>query len=389
MGMAASQARLLFLTARMHDIEYEAQAIQNAKIQLSTQSDEVYAAYNAALEDETLTLQTDNGKIAATFNTLCGVGATSSANGKRYVLINNYDDTVIVPDAVGKKYDEFMGSDISPKDRYTFALYALGVNIDNNEDLENIEQEAYNKSSAKQSSTSEVAEKYNRALELLKQLATNKPGCNPEEVIKDLTDRNQLVGYEMDFDADEKAEFEAAYNDYRKALYKSCKSDIYAAATEKDKEDFVKVQGDFDYYMSVFEQIQRKGGWTSISDYRDPLTNQNVDNNEEWLESMIKSGYITVAIAETDDKGKTTLNTTSPSSDSALGYTSTTTIDKAALAKAEAKYEHDMKQIDKKDKQYDLSLSKLETERNALKTEYDSVKKVIEDNVDRTFGIFS
>ena len=36
-----------------------------------------------------------------------------------------------------------------------------------------------------------------------------------------------------------------------------------------------------------------------------------------------------------------------------------------------------------------MTLSKLETERNALKTEYDSVKKVVEDNIERTFGIFS
>ena len=56
---------------------------------------------------------------------------------------------------------------------------------------------------------------------------------------------------------------------------------------------------------------------------------------------------------------------------------------------AEAEYEHKMKQIDKKDQKFDLDLSKLETERTALTTEYDSVKKVIEDNIDRTFGIFS
>ena len=42
-----------------------------------------------------------------------------------------------------------------------------------------------------------------------------------------------------------------------------------------------------------------------------------------------------------------------------------------------------------KDKKYDMELSKLETEREALKTEYDSVKKVISDNIERTFGIFS
>ena len=42
MGMAASQSRLLMLTARIHDVEYQAQMIQNAKIQLATQEDEVY-----------------------------------------------------------------------------------------------------------------------------------------------------------------------------------------------------------------------------------------------------------------------------------------------------------------------------------------------------------
>ena len=36
-----------------------------------------------------------------------------------------------------------------------------------------------------------------------------------------------------------------------------------------------------------------------------------------------------------------------------------------------------------------MELSKLETEREALKTEYDSVKKVVSDNIERTFGIFS
>ena len=38
---------------------------------------------------------------------------------------------------------------------------------------------------------------------------------------------------------------------------------------------------------------------------------------------------------------------------------------------------------------FDMDLSKLEAERTALKTEYDSVKKVVSDNIERTFGIFS
>ena len=69
MGMAASQARLLTITARMHDVEYKAQSIQNAKIQLSTQSDQVYQEYLEALDATTLTVDDINGNtITANFN---------------------------------------------------------------------------------------------------------------------------------------------------------------------------------------------------------------------------------------------------------------------------------------------------------------------------------
>ena len=80
---------------------------------------------------------------------------------------------------------------------------------------------------------------------------------------------------------------------------------------------------------------------------------------------------------------------TSPSSDDNLTYTTTSTIDPTALKKAEAQYDNAMRQINQKDKKYDLDLSRLDTERNALKTEYDQVKKVASDNIERTFGIFS
>ena len=105
---------------------------------------------------------------------------------------------------------------------------------------------------------------------------------------------------------------------------------------------------------------------------------------------MIECGKITVDIVDKNNKtGEVSFSGTSPSSDTYLGYTTTSTIDKTALAKAEAEYEHKTKEIDQKDKKFDLDLSKLDTERTALKTEYESVKKVINDNIERTFGIFS
>ena len=63
MGMAASQARLLTITSRIHDVEYQAQSVQNAKIALATQSDEVYKDYIAALDQTTFTVKYNNNQM--------------------------------------------------------------------------------------------------------------------------------------------------------------------------------------------------------------------------------------------------------------------------------------------------------------------------------------
>ena len=62
--------------------------------------------------------------------------------------------------------------------------------------------------------------------------------------------------------------------------------------------------------------------------------------------------------------------------------------DEVELKKAEAEYEADMRKIDSKDKRYDVELAHLENERNAIKTEIDTLKTVAKDNVDRTFKLF-
>ena len=63
--------------------------------------------------------------------------------------------------------------------------------------------------------------------------------------------------------------------------------------------------------------------------------------------------------------------------------------DEINLKKAEAQYEADMNRINSKDARYDNELSQLETERNAIKQEIDTLKNVAKENVDRTFKIFS
>jgi len=62
--------------------------------------------------------------------------------------------------------------------------------------------------------------------------------------------------------------------------------------------------------------------------------------------------------------------------------------DEKELRKAEAKYEADMRQIDMKDRKFDYDLAALDAERNAIKSEMETLKTVAKDNVDRTFKLF-
>ena len=58
------------------------------------------------------------------------------------------------------------------------------------------------------------------------------------------------------------------------------------------------------------------------------------------------------------------------------------------LARVEAEYETAMSEIQQKDKRFDLELQTIDTEHSAIQTEIDSVNKVMDKNIERTFKIF-
>lgn len=62
--------------------------------------------------------------------------------------------------------------------------------------------------------------------------------------------------------------------------------------------------------------------------------------------------------------------------------------DEQAVALAEAEYEKDMKKIQIKDKRYEMDQKKIDTQYDALLTEEESVKSVINKNVERSFKTF-
>ena len=389
MGMAASQARLLTLTARLHDIEYQAQSIQNAKIQLATQSDQVYQDYLATLDAQTLTIKNTTGElIPANFDNICGPNAVEAALGKHF-MFRDSKNNLIVPDDVAQMYDDYISGGFDRGNAYAFALFALGGNQTIGDGtsggfIESIEK------AEQQAAESDENDKFAKLQENMQKILTDVKEHTGKDIeyIGDFDNVAITCPEHADYLAKAKEQYLALQSQYQRDLYNKYAENIneYAGG---DTTDFDENQ--FNYYVRMFKAIEANyGGCTPISDFNgiDGIGNASTDG--EWLMNMIKCGKITIDEYSEDKKtGAAVFTSTGVPSDSVLEYTTTTNIDKKALAKAEAEYEHKTKQIDQKEKRFDMDLSKLETEREAVKTEYDSVKKVISDNIERTFGIFS
>ena len=406
MGMAASQARLLCITARIHDVEYQAQSIQNAKTQLATLSDAAYREYLRELEDTTLTISTSaDNRVVANFNTLCSRNRVRSADGKEYAIRDN-NGKLLVEKEIAEGYKNFM-TEAGRKDAYSFAMYMINgssfngyytydkekpeneQHIQGEEAIQFAEEFVYKDIISRSENTS-LQNKHDRILEII-QKAYDNSGSIEEFTNVNIYDPDAYVVTYGDTTLQK--EYKEALASYKESLYKGYAGEIYAKANETILDENYDVEEDFNselfnYFMSIYKQIETCGGCKSISDFNG--FNGDAASNEEWLSAMIQSGQFSIEIVSKDKTtGLIDMQGTSPSSDISLSYTNTTEIDSKAMRIAEAKYEHELKKIDDQDKKYDLTLSKLDTERSALKTQIDSIKKVIDDNIERTFGIFS
>ena len=67
MGLASSQARLLNLTSRMHQIEYKAAKLEAEKLQMANESRRVYLDYQEALEQTKIQIKTIQSDASATY----------------------------------------------------------------------------------------------------------------------------------------------------------------------------------------------------------------------------------------------------------------------------------------------------------------------------------
>lgn len=482
--MAASQARLLSITARLTNNENSGQSISYAKQRLSDQTQQITAEYNEALETTKLTVLTGFNGADATYTDISYTvmtGPEMAANTKQYVVTDTKGKVLVTKNIAlayqkaNGNYNQFLANvggysqvDITAQKTYKdvkdrteeqkkteqqiheawdkyFATISINLG-DNEHDFGFNFTETVDENGGYAIGQGYVGyartEKNDDGSTKYEQATDNKGNL----IYQQKTDENGNLVYEKDADGnDDKSK---PVYDTTKPVYTS--NPVYA----KDKDgkiiyDPINYEGTsdeqrelFDYAMAITEAYLRNNNGGQDKDYnlqynQDLLKTANNADNKSMLTyykniftKMQSSGYFTYTNTPADavkdpehfkysSKGTGTAGNVekSPLKDNTvfeaalrdgslrLEYYSTTSksfktttisednciqevADERAIAKAESKYNQDMQDLENKDKKLDLELKKLDTEHSALQTEYESVKNVVDKNVQNSFKTF-
>lgn len=125
------------------------------------------------------------------------------------------------------------------------------------------------------------------------------------------------------------------------------------------------------WYTNLFERML-DGGYKTIE--------KGLASSQEWLQYALESSLVSMEQVNGDGEWVSTMYTN-------CSDITESTVD-VDITVAEAEYTKKMNAIQAKDKRYDIELKNIDTEHTSLQTEYDSIKSVMDKNVERNFKMF-
>lgn len=304
MGLSASQARFLQLTARRSDIEYEAQQINFQRLQLSQKAGEASKAYQDKMNNRKMVLKYNDGtglqKIDLSYQNYKSYmnqkTAGTTTDLKQYFLVSSSGNKLIVTSEEERK--EMI-------DRYSNTL--------SYEEYQNIIS----------------------AKEQVKLAGEDTSSLSNEIIEKAKFD---ISKYEINIGEDEEG------NEITEYIQRKFNEDDFLIVDDlNDPENFQNAIQNGTYYFATLET--------------DKETNESYFNTEGW--DTLGGGAIGEEYDKSDD------------------------------AAAQAEYDAIQNRIQSQDKKLELRLDQLESTRQAIQTEIESVEKVVSDNVEKSFNIFS
>lgn len=448
MGMAASQARLLSITARLTNNENSGQSISYSKQRLADQTQQITNEYNEALNTTKLTVLTGFNGSDATYTDISYDTMTNkqmAANTKQYVVTDT-KGRILVTEDIANAYKQSAGN-------YNQFLAKLGYSQS--------DMTVQNVASLSATDKQDAAQKIHEAWD--KYFASVGIECSDDEHKGIYDDGTYTFKWNNVLDTNDKGEYldkdgkvitadeaktkgyssvgsgyaswavlgddgkpTGEYNpinyegttdesrelyDYAMAITEAfMRTDESLTADQKNNNQSFDPssyqlaldagnKADLAYYKNIFSKMQSSGYFTYTNT---PATAK--DDPEHYKYASVGTGTAG-NVQKSPLKDNTVFEAALRDGSLRLEYYSTTSksfktttisednciqevSDERAIARAESKYNQDMADLENQDKKLDLELKKLDTEHSALQTEYDSVKNVVDKNVESSFKTF-
>lgn len=433
MGMAASQARYLALTARKTNTEYEGQQINQARTALANQSANLFNRL-LGLEVPTAPKTTDYTELQYSYSdgtndsVIESWQQLSTADPDYNYIVNHYYYTNVytggqkllsnpevqtkgevvkenlTPNVTGVSIDPVNKTAVVTLDDGTTRTYNAVSGLEKTKDLENALQD----------------------FDTVQDKAIAN-GLLSEDAVYGWQDTNGIWHFMVEEDIDK-----GEYNDYSTIykpgyigncelteltlpLDKDVKAELEQIVKDLPDTEFAKYFNDKNEYAGYgIYSFQMNGKTYFASEYDLYNSMQTYDEYGKPIESQEKLPYYNAsyiktkieetnhALLETDGNGRfTSVKFDDDSVVYALNVETVT--DEAAYEDAMNEYRYKVQQYEKtiadinaktsiiqqEDRTLELRLKQLDTEQNALSTEMEAVKKVIKDNVESTFKTFS
>jgi len=379
MGMSASQARLLSLTARLSDNEHSGQGISYSKIRLANQTEQANKDYLNALKATKLTVLTGfNGsdEIYTDISYALMTGYNTIANNTQYVVTDK-KGKVLVTQKLAKAFETGNGN-------LNVFLAQMGYsqsNIDIKESgasgTEADHALAYKAvhEAWDQYLTSvglHIGEDEEHGLDFGFTSFSNTPFDGyPTYTLTDLnTGAQETKALNYEGTNKEQRDFYDYATALTEAYYgKSASAEILKTAATPENIGYIN------YLKNIFQKMASSGYYTELSE------NKTLKDNA-WFEEQLRQGNLQLEMFSAVERG---FVSTSIDSDQSIQEVT----DERKIALVEQDYKNKLASLEAKDNKYDLELRKLDTEHKALETEYNVLKDIIKNNVDKSFKTFN
>lgn len=363
MGMSASQARFLSLTARKTNTEYEGQQINQQRTALSNESSNYYSKLTS-MNVPTPPASTDYSKITYTFvngtetNTITSLVATRETKETGIYKLN-YTQQIPSDSMVVNGTAIVTRSPASGATSFTYTLLNKELDTAYN-DPENIPD--------------------------ADSIRTHLKMSIPEEDVNTMTDdeviKKAIVEARYAQMAIEKYNSEDFRVIYRKSSATGTYEPVFISQKELDNFDFNQKNGQSLGGLKIYEYGQS----TETREFKNQDARVEQDSSGRYISIFIYDNY------EQDPNAGTKYDLTTSTVSDEDGYNDAMNqyyYDKARYDQTVQEINAKIEVIQIQDKNLELKLKQLDTEQNAIATEMDAVKKVISKNVESSFKTFN